>query len=368
MTGLDMVIWLLVLFIIFAKPNQVPQDERWVMTIFGKYFRTLDPGLQFTIRGIEEIATSRQTETENMPTSTTEAGQVELIREDGIDRRYKKTPKGVRSTRIFSRIFIVKNTITQDGITIPEVQFQIGNQMGEDPDAAYKSTFALAGPVRESLKVIANGTIRSVFGKHPLQGTEEIPGILDKPDVIKNEIIEGISDGVEHWGDKVIWFKMEEVVPPESVRKVLQAPFEARKAGEALVATATQSVLAAEQEKKAKITTAEGEKQKIILDAEAQKQKEILEAESKAAPLQKVAKIFGWRKDGDPALKLRTSQSAADYMTIDDRTKAALEMGKGAGTFVFHDGQNGLLEGAVGVVGKVFRKIEANEAPPTKPS
>ncbi len=377
MTGIEVLISALVctviLLVIFAEPNQVPQDERWVMTVFGKYFRTLSPGLQFTIRWIEKIATTRQAETETVPTSTTEVGQVELIKEVGIDERYKKTPKGIRSTRTYVRYFLIKNTITKDGVVIPEIQCQISNRMmaeGDEtlpkdspiPDYVYRNTFVLGAPMGEALMGLVNGTVRSVIARY------EFPEILDEPDSIKTEIEKGMREEMKLWGEHLNRLLIAEFVPPDDIQKSLQEPFKAKKTGEALVATATQKALEATQEKKAKITSAEGEKQKIILDAEAQKQREILEAESKAMPLQKVAKIFGWRKNGDPALKLRTSQSAADYMTIDDRTRAAVELGKGDGTVIFHDGQNGLLEGAVGVMGKVFRKIEANEELQTKPS
>lgn len=377
MTGLEALFWALVctliMVVIFAEPNQVPQDERWVMTIFGKYFRTLDPGLQFTIRGIEKIATTRQAETETVSTSTAEVGQVELVREVGMDERYKKTPKGVRSTRTYVRYFKIKNTITKDGVIIPEIQCQISNRMmtesdkttsedGPITDYAYRNTFVLGAPMREALMGLVNGIVRSVIGKN------EIQDILDGPNPIKEEIELEMQKEMELWGEHLNWLLIAEFIPPKEIQDALQEPFKAKKTGEAEVATATQKALAAVQEKNAKITNAEGEKEKIILDAEAQKQKEILETQSKSEPLGKVAKIFGWRRGGDPVLNLQASQAAAEYMTSDDRIAAALEMGKSPSTFVFHDGSNGLMEGAVGVVGKVFRKIEANEGPPTKPS
>jgi len=366
MTGFDLLFWILIALVVFAKPNFVPEDEVWVLTMFGAYSRTLYPKKPippFSIRFIEKVATARQDKITKIeavaaegatPSSPAESGQVQIIEESGMNEAYQRTKKGIRSTRIFSRIFVVKNTITKDGITIPEVRFQLGNQMKSkenDPEAAYKSTFALTGPIREALKVIANGSVRSIFGKHPLQGPK---GILDEPETIKKEITDEIGKGIELWGDGIKWLKMEEIIPPDDVQKLLRAPFTAKQEGEAKVIENRMAGQAAEEKSR-------GDAAAMVIEAEGKKQKEILEAQSKTEPLREVAKIFGWEEGGSPLDKFRASQAGSDYMTVDDRINAATEMAKGAGTFVFHDGSNGLMEGAVGVIGKVFRKIEANE-------
>src|SRR6185295_4227977 len=96
--SVDIPVWIgpvlsLLFLAAFIRPREVPEDQRWAMTIFQAYSRTLGPGLNFTIRGFEQIA------------------------REGKNRR-----KGVRSTREFVRDIDVDGTITQDGVKIVTIE------------------------------------------------------------------------------------------------------------------------------------------------------------------------------------------------------------------------------------------------------
>ena len=77
---------------------------------------------------------------------------------------------------------------------------------------------------------------------------------------------------------------------------------------------------------------ADAERDKRIAEAEGQKQAAIKESEGKTQVLKNLAQAFGFKEDGNFDQNLHTVQSAADFMTIEERLDAAKALGSGSGT------------------------------------
>ncbi|OGN27410.1 MAG: hypothetical protein A2941_01035 [Candidatus Yanofskybacteria bacterium RIFCSPLOWO2_01_FULL_49_17] len=333
--------------VVFTRFRTVPQDERWAMTIFGKYSRTLYPGLNLTVRWLEKIATTRQAGKETV--SIGPSGRTtKMLEEVGLMEKYKKTPKGVRSTRIYVRNFEITGTITADGVTIPVIQAQISNRLmtenenrKADPVSrlgpVFKNTFVLGASMREALMGLVDGVVRSVLGKH------QIAYILEHPDEIKREIEDGLRIEMDLWGEHLIRLYMTEIIPTKDIQESLQKPFKeemnakaAKHEGEALAARAIGErdarIHQAEGEATSTRLVADAERDKRIAEAEGQKQAAIKESEGKTQVLKNLAQAFGFKEDGNFDQNLHTVQSAADFMTIEERLDAAKALGSGSGT------------------------------------
>lgn len=227
----------LVFFLITAWKGVriVPQGEEWVVERFGKYERTLAPGLSIIIPYFDKVA-------------------YKVITKDII----LDVPEQDVITR--DNAVIITNAIAFIKVT--------------DPVKAVYGVTDFA----EAIRNLVQTTLRSIVGEMDLDAA------LSSREKIKARLREMISDEAIDWGLTIKSVEIQDVKPSESMVKSMELQAAAERERKAVVTRA-------EGEKQAMILEAEGRLESAKRDAIAQ----VTLAESSSAAIQKVAQAVGDR-------------------------------------------------------------------------
>lgn len=232
-----LVIILLVTFTIALRTIKiVPESQEWTLERFGKFVRTLTPGLHFIIPFIDRI------------------NQKISLREHVLD--------------IPPQDIITKDNamVTVDGVVFYRVFDTI--------KAAYK-----VYNLKLSLTQLTLTNIRMAMGG------EDIDQLLSNREVINARLLKTIDEATDPWGIKVTRIEIKDIQPPKDIQEAMGKQMKAEREKRATIlnsqARREASVNVAQGEREASILRAEGTKQAIVLAAEADKQKTILEAQAR---------------------------------------------------------------------------------------
>ena len=221
-----------VMFVLQAV-KVVPQQSAWVLERFGKYNRTLLPGLNIIIPFIDRVA---------------------------YRHSLKEIPMDVPSQVCITR----DNTQLQvDGV----IYFQVTDPM----KASYgSSNFVFA------ITQLAQTSLRSVIGKLELDKT------FEERDLINTQVVNALEEAASNWGVKVLRYEIKDLVPPAEILRSMQAQITAEREKRALIA-------ASEGRKQEQINIAAGEREASIQRSEGEKQAAINRAEGEAAAILAIA-------------------------------------------------------------------------------
>ena len=221
-----------VMFVLQAV-QVVPQQSAWVLERFGKYNRTLLPGLNIIIPFIDRVA---------------------------YRHSLKEIPMDVPSQVCITR----DNTQLQvDGV----IYFQVTDPM----KASYgSSNFVFA------ITQLAQTSLRSVIGKLELDKT------FEERDLINTQVVNALDEAASNWGVKVLRYEIKDLVPPAEILRSMQAQITAEREKRALIA-------ASEGRKQEQINIAAGEREASIQRSEGEKQAAINRAEGEAAAILAIA-------------------------------------------------------------------------------
>jgi regulator of protease activity HflC (stomatin/prohibitin superfamily) len=213
----------------------VPQGEEWVVERFGKYERTLAPGLSIIIPYFDKVA-------------------YKVVTKDII----LDVPEQDVITR--DNAVIITNAIAFIKVT--------------DPVKAVYGVTDFA----EAIRNLVQTTLRSIVGEM------ELDAALSSREKIKARLREMISDEAIDWGLTIKSVEIQDVKPSDSMVKSMELQAAAERERKAVVTRA-------EGEKQAMILEAEGRLESAKRDAIAQ----VTLAESSSAAIQKVALAMGDR-------------------------------------------------------------------------
>jgi len=213
----------------------VPQGEEWVVERFGKYERTLAPGLSIIIPYFDKVA-------------------YKVITKDII----LDVPEQDVITR--DNAVIITNAIAFIKVT--------------DPVKAVYGVTDFA----EAIRNLVQTTLRSIVGEM------ELDAALSSREKIKARLREMISDEAIDWGLTIKSVEIQDVKPSDSMVKSMELQAAAERERKAVVTRA-------EGEKQAMILEAEGRLESAKRDAIAQ----VTLAESSSTAIQKVAQAVGDR-------------------------------------------------------------------------
>lgn len=224
--------------LIFLMVKTVPQGYNWTIERFGRYTRTLNPGLNFLVPFIDKIGSKI-----NMMETVIDIEGQDVITKDNA-------------------------MVKADAVAF----FQV-------IDAA-KAAYEVNDLLR-ALSNLSKTNIRSVIGSMDLDES------LSNRDKINAKLLSVIDEAASPWGVKVTRVEIRDLSPPPDINEAMtrQMKAERDKRAEILQAEGLKqaAILKAEGEREAQIREAEGRRQAAFLDAEARER--AAQAEAKATEM-----------------------------------------------------------------------------------
>jgi regulator of protease activity HflC (stomatin/prohibitin superfamily) len=226
------------IILIFTTVKSVPQGSNWTVERFGRYTRTLDPGLRFLIPLVDRVGRK--------------VGMMETVLE--IDQQ---------------------EVITRDNAMVKAdaVSFY---QVVDAAKAAYE-----VKNLEQALKNISQTNIRAVLGSMDLDEA------LSNREAINLKLLSVIDHASTPWGVKVTRVEIRDLAPPPDITQAMGRQMKAEREKRAEILTAEgqkqSAILKAEGEREAQIREAEGRRQAAFLDAEARERS--AEAEARATTM-----------------------------------------------------------------------------------
>ncbi|MEM9716412.1 MAG: SPFH domain-containing protein [Pseudomonadota bacterium] len=230
------------LLLIFLAVKSVPQGEEWTIERFGRYTRTLRPGLGFLIPLVDKVGAKI-----NMMETVLDIDQQEVITKDNA-------------------------MVMTDAVTFYQVV--------DASRAAYE-----VRDLHRALSNLSQTNIRAVIGSMDLDES------LSNRDVINAKLLQVIDEAATPWGVKVTRVEIKDLAPPPDINEAMARQMKAERDRRAEILQAegakAAAVLQAEGVREAQIREAEGRREAAFLDAEARERE--AEAEAKATQMVSLA-------------------------------------------------------------------------------
>jgi regulator of protease activity HflC (stomatin/prohibitin superfamily) len=243
------VVALFVLVTLARTIRVIPQARAGVVERFGRYSRTLNPGLAMVVPFVDRVRPLLD------------------LREQVVS-------------------FPPQPVITEDNLVVgidTVIYFTITD--------AKSATYEVANPL-QAIEQLTVTTLRNVIGGMTLEDT------LTSRDSINSALRAVLDEATGRWGIRVNRVELKSVEPPRTVQEAMEKQMRAERDRRA-------TILTAEGVKQSQILTAEGEKQSAVLKAEGARTAAILKAEGEAKAIETV---FGAIHDGAPDQALLSYQ------------------------------------------------------------
>ena len=277
--SLPLIILVLAIVFVTQAVKVVPQQSAWVLERFGKYNRTLLPGLNIIVPFVDRVA---------------------------YRHSLKEIPMDVPSQVCITR----DNTQLQvDGV----IYFQVTDPM----KASYgSSNFVFA------ITQLAQTSLRSVIGKLELDRT------FEEREMINTQVVSALDEAAANWGVKVLRYEIKDLVPPAEILRAMQAQITAEREKRALIA-------ASEGRKQEQINIATGDREASIARSEGEKQAAINRAQGEAAAILSIAEANATavRQIGE-ATQAEGGMNAVNLKVAEQYVAAFQNMAKNSNTLV----------------------------------
>lgn len=298
----------LIVVILIKTAVIVPQKSEYIIERLGKYSRTLGAGFHILIPFMDRVSYRF------------------ILKEEVFD-----IPS--------------QTCITKDNVTV-EVDGLIYLQVVDSKLSAYG-----INNYRMAASQLAQTTLRSCIGRIDLDKT------FEERETINGQVVESIDQAAQAWGVKVLRYEVKDILPPESVKKAMEAQMTAEREKRAAIARS-------EGERQSTINRAEGDRQDAILRSEGEKQRRINEAEGHAREILAIAQATAEGLNTiAKQLQMPGGPSAANLRVAEQYVKEFGNLAKTTNTLVI-PGNVADLAGMVSTAMTALQKVESKPVPP----
>ncbi|WP_312608745.1 SPFH domain-containing protein [Agrobacterium pusense] len=311
--GFDIVVLaavVLVILVLFAGIKTVPQGYRYTVERFGRYTRTLEPGLNLIVPFFERFGARM-----NVMEQVLDIATQEVITRDNA-------------------------SVSADAVAF----YQVLN--------AAQAAYQIAN-LENAIQNLTMTNIRSVMG------SMDLDELLSNRDAINDRLLRVVDEAVGPWGIKVTRIEIKDIAPPKDLVDSMARQMKAEREKRA-------QVLEAEGARNAQILRAEGAKQSAILEAEGQREAAFRDAEARERLAEAEANATRMVSEAIAAGNVH----AINYFVAQKYTEALAEIGTAKNAkIVLMPMEASALIGSLGGIGTIAKEVFGNGGDaPTAPA